>query len=125
MSQSLITLAFSLEQLITYVSVQFFPATSHLVAPAFSILFNRKYKCYNGTYFKAVGYPMKKINLKYLIENECFITCQPLSTDRFVSYCKELGIHTSKEHLEQFEKLGIFYPIAVETNLGVCYNGLL
>ena len=55
---------------------------------------------------------MKKNNLKYLLENEFFITCQPLSTDRFVSYCKERGIHTSKEQLEQFEKLGIFYPVA-------------
>ena len=55
---------------------------------------------------------MKKNNLECLLKNEFFITCQPLSTDRFVSYCKERGIYTSRDQLEQFEKLGIFYPIA-------------
>jgi hypothetical protein len=47
-----------------------------------------------------------------MIENEFFIACPLLSTDQFISYCKDRGIRTSKEQLEQFEKLGIFYPIA-------------
>jgi len=51
-------------------------------------------------------------NLKYLIENEFFIICPFLSTDRFISYCKDRGIETCREQLERFEKLGIFYPIA-------------
>lgn len=51
-------------------------------------------------------------NLKYIIENELFITCPFLSTDRFISYCRDRGIRTSTDQLEQFEKLGIFYPIA-------------
>jgi len=51
-------------------------------------------------------------NLKYIIENELFIICPFLSTDRFISYCKDRGIRTSRKQLEQFEKLGIFYPIA-------------
>ncbi len=51
-------------------------------------------------------------NLKYIIENECFIICPLLSTDRFISYCSDRGIRTSKKQLEQFEKLGIFYPVA-------------
>ena len=51
-------------------------------------------------------------NLKYIIENECFIICPLLSTDRFISYCSDRRIRTSKKQLEQFEKLGIFYPVA-------------
>ena len=51
-------------------------------------------------------------NLNYIIENELFITCPFLSTDQFISYCKDRGIRTSREQLEQFEKLGIFYPVA-------------
>jgi hypothetical protein len=51
-------------------------------------------------------------NLNYMIENEFFIACPLLSIDQFISYCKDRGIQTSKEQLEQFEKLGIFYPIA-------------
>jgi hypothetical protein len=56
---------------------------------------------------------MKKMqNLKYIIENELVISCPFLSTDQFISYCKDRGIRTSRKQLEQFEKLGIFYPIA-------------
>jgi len=51
-------------------------------------------------------------NLNYLIENEFFIICPFLSTEQFISYCKERGIRTSSKQLEQFEKLGIFYPVA-------------
>lgn len=51
-------------------------------------------------------------NLKYIIENELFITCSFLSTDQFISYCKDRGIRTSRKQLEQFEKLRIFYPVA-------------
>lgn len=46
------------------------------------------------------------------IDNELFIICHFLSTDQFVSYCKDRDIRTSREQLEQFEKLGIFYPVA-------------
>lgn len=52
------------------------------------------------------------IDLKYLIDNECFITSNLRDSDRFISYCKARGINTSREQLEQFEKLGLFYPIA-------------
>lgn len=51
-------------------------------------------------------------NLNYMIENEFSIACPLLSTDQFISYCKDRGIRASKGQLEQFEKLGIFYPIA-------------
>jgi len=54
----------------------------------------------------------KMPNLKYIIENEFFIICPFLPTDRFVSYCRNRGVRTSRKQLEQFEKLGIFYPIA-------------
>lgn len=53
-----------------------------------------------------------KPDLKYIIDNELFIICRFLSTDQFVSYCKDRDIQTSREQLEQFEKLGIFYPFA-------------
>lgn len=54
----------------------------------------------------------KMLNLKHIVENELFIICPFLSTDRFISYCKYRGIQTSRNQLEQFEKLEIFYPIA-------------
>ncbi len=52
------------------------------------------------------------ISLKKLIENESFVLCPFVTTDKFISYCKERGIQTSKGQLEQFEKLGIFFPVA-------------
>lgn len=54
----------------------------------------------------------KMPNLKYIIENESFIICPFLPTDQFVLYCRNRGVRTSRKQLEQFEKLGIFYPIA-------------
>ena len=51
-------------------------------------------------------------SLKYIIENEHFIICPFLPTDHFIQYCKDRGIQISRKQLEQFEKLGIFYPIA-------------
>ncbi len=61
----------------------------------------------------------EKINLEYIIKNESFRTNPFLLTDRFISYCKDCGIITSKEQLEQFEKLGLFYPIARVQNLKI------
>ena len=52
------------------------------------------------------------LDLKYVIENELFITCDFLPTDRFITYCKDRDVQTSRKQLEQFEKLGIFYPFA-------------
>ena len=54
----------------------------------------------------------KQPDLKYLVENELFITCPFLPTNLFVSYCKDRGIQTSREQLEKFEELGIFHPVA-------------
>lgn len=53
----------------------------------------------------------KMPNLKYLIENELVIICPLISSDKFISYCRDRGVRISREQLEQFEKLGIFYPI--------------
>jgi len=50
--------------------------------------------------------------LKYIIENEHFIARPLLPTDQFVKYCSERGIKTSREQLEQLEKLGLFFPLA-------------
>jgi len=52
------------------------------------------------------------IHLKKLVESESFILCPFVTTDKFISYCKERGIRTSKEQLETFEKLGLFFPVA-------------
>ena len=52
------------------------------------------------------------LTIKELIAKELFIVCPLISTDDFVSFCKERGISTSKEQLELYEKLEIFYPIA-------------
>lgn len=52
------------------------------------------------------------IKIQKLIEKEYFITCPFLATDQFISYCKDRSINTSRQQLEQFEKLGIFFPIA-------------
>jgi len=54
----------------------------------------------------------KVLTLNQLIEKEYFIVCPFLATDRFISFCKERSINTSKQQLEQFERLGIFFPIA-------------
>lgn len=54
----------------------------------------------------------KILKLEYAIDNELFIISPLLHEDQFIAYCKDRGIPTSKEQLEQFEKLGIFYPIA-------------
>ncbi|MGC1120323.1 MAG: hypothetical protein WBA22_04440 [Candidatus Methanofastidiosia archaeon] len=54
----------------------------------------------------------KMPDLKYMVENELFITCPFLQTNRFIQYCKDRDISTSRKQLEQFERLGIFYPIA-------------
>jgi len=54
----------------------------------------------------------KILTLKQLIEKEYLIVCPLLDINRFISFCKERSINTSKEQLKQFEKLGIFFPIA-------------
>ena len=52
------------------------------------------------------------MTLDYIIENDSCIACPLYPADSFISYCINRGIRTSKGQLEQFEKLGIFYPIA-------------
>jgi hypothetical protein len=52
------------------------------------------------------------VDLKAIIENEWFIVCDLLPSDRFIAFCRDRGINTSPEHLEQLERLKLFYPIA-------------
>ena len=47
-----------------------------------------------------------------MIENELFVVCPFLTTDRFVKYCKDRGIKTSRKQLERLEELGLFFPVA-------------
>ena len=50
--------------------------------------------------------------LSQLVEEEYFIASPLKTTNEFVSYCKTMGIRTSREHLEKLEQLQIFIPIA-------------
>ncbi len=52
------------------------------------------------------------IDLRGIIENEWFIVCDLLPSDRFVAFCRDRGINTSRGQLEQLEKLELFNPIA-------------
>lgn len=57
-----------------------------------------------------------RIDLDYLLANEAFRINGLLTTDRFISFCKERKIETSKKSLERLEELGIFYPVARTTH---------
>lgn len=50
--------------------------------------------------------------LQQYIENEMYLQNPPLTTEKFIDFCKRLGIYTSKEELEFFEKGNLLYPIA-------------
>lgn len=52
------------------------------------------------------------IDLVAIIENEWFIVCDLLPADKFIKFCHDRGINTSREQLEQIEKLKLFYPLA-------------
>jgi len=52
------------------------------------------------------------IDLKTIVENEWFIVCDLLQTDRFITFCRDRGIDTSRDQLEQLEKLRLFFPLA-------------
>lgn len=52
------------------------------------------------------------IDLTALIENEWFIVCDLLPADQFIKFCRDRGINTSREQLEQLEQLKLFYPLA-------------
>lgn len=52
------------------------------------------------------------VDLKAIIGNEWFIVCGLLSTDGFITFCRDRSLHTSREQLEQLERLKLFYPVA-------------
>src|SRR5882724_8406705 len=63
--------------------------------------------------FRVVNGQVNKVpELKYLIDNEYFVVCPFLSTNAFIKHCKERGLQLTRDDLEQFERLGLFYPIA-------------
>jgi len=53
-----------------------------------------------------------KVDLSYILNNECFRTCNFLTASSLVSYCKERGIDISERVLERFEELALLFPIA-------------
>ena len=54
----------------------------------------------------------ENINLQYIVENEFYKTVPLISTNDFISYCKKRSINISKEKLEKYEELRLFYPLA-------------
>ncbi len=54
----------------------------------------------------------KLLSIEQLIEKEYYICCPFLTTDSFISYCKDRDVNTSRSQLEQLERLGIFAPVA-------------
>lgn len=54
----------------------------------------------------------KLISLEKIIAQEHFIQSPLLPTDQFITDCRNRSVYTSRNQLEQFEKLGLFYPIA-------------
>lgn len=54
----------------------------------------------------------KMLTIERLLEDELFIQCPLITSDNFISFCKERTISVNRDDLELYEKLGIFYPIA-------------
>ena len=56
---------------------------------------------------------LKKPNdfLQDFIEGEKYLQNPPMTTDKFVEFCKKQGIQTTKEELEFFEKEKLLFPI--------------
>lgn len=52
------------------------------------------------------------MNLRYMIETGNFLVHQLLTTEHFIRYCKERDIEVTHGHLERYERLGIFMPLA-------------
>ncbi|MHB1003990.1 MAG: TOPRIM nucleotidyl transferase/hydrolase domain-containing protein [Thermoleophilia bacterium] len=50
--------------------------------------------------------------LQQYIDNEMYLQNPPLTTGKFIDFCRRLGIYISKEELEFFEKENLLYPIA-------------
>jgi hypothetical protein len=49
--------------------------------------------------------------LQDFIEGEKYLQNPPMTTDKFVEFCKKQGIQTAKEELEFFEKEKLLFPI--------------
>jgi hypothetical protein len=47
-----------------------------------------------------------------MVENGHFMICPLLTAEYFVRHCEERGIRVSLQHLERYERLGIFMPTA-------------
>jgi len=49
--------------------------------------------------------------LNDFIEKEMYLQNPPMTTDKFIQFCKKRGIQTTKEELEFFEREKLFFPI--------------
>lgn len=49
--------------------------------------------------------------LKDFIVGEKYLQNPPMTTDKFIDFCKSLGVQTSKDELEYFEKEKLLFPI--------------
>lgn len=49
--------------------------------------------------------------LDYYFENELYLQYLPMKTDKFIKFCKDLGIKINRDYLEELEKDKKFFPI--------------
>lgn len=54
---------------------------------------------------------MSNLDPIYLIENERYVQCPFLDVSSFIRHCAARGVRTSREQLERFERIGVFYPV--------------
>jgi hypothetical protein len=52
------------------------------------------------------------MNLEFLINNECLRIVPLLTTKEFIDLCKNVGLNSSNDELENYEKQKLFFPIA-------------
>jgi hypothetical protein len=50
--------------------------------------------------------------LRFLIENDLFQLCRPLTASEFVRFCKDRDVDVDESRLETLERTGFFYPLA-------------
>lgn len=50
--------------------------------------------------------------LRYLIENDLFQLCRPLTASGFASFCRDRDVDVDESRLESLERARLFYPMA-------------
>jgi hypothetical protein len=50
--------------------------------------------------------------LRFLVENDLFQLCRPLSVSEFVRFCRDRDVDVNESRLESLERAGLFFPLA-------------